>query len=505
MHERTDTTHWWTDLLDTTRNELRHLRVAVYGGGGAPYHHAALAALWGAPPRALSGADIRDGALADVDVIVFPGGGARAMAGMLDPLGTAGAAAVRTWVAEGGMYVGSCAGSFLPAMVGDAYWRAHPEARELTMLCARLSNGSDSEWEGLTSPGVGVLDMEVTERNHWLVDGLPPRFRLVHYNGPMFLPVEPDGDDPLLGDARGVARFVARTDRFTPSETFMDASVDPTGGVFDSGVDAGASTAVTAPYGEGQVVLFGSHPEFGFDAIQLGWGEGVRLFANALRHQAARRSSDARRAPGSPAQGDGAVGRQALSALPARFERLAERFGELDRHADAPWLRPGCVSAFQGLAPAAVWRMALADAASANLATASYLRHLAETVDADGVAAATRWLDHPAPEGQDYGFMGLRQLADTIDAAIDTGVAAIDAGPGCLEHPYAGLDSHPYQLIASSYLSAAGLSACAALSATVAGAHAGVLDKVPVGPTNASIALAPTPSAATRPAQEVTR
>jgi hypothetical protein len=264
------TTSWWTDLARDLRDELAGLRVAVYGSGGSPYHHAALAASWGALPVALSADAIRRGTLSDVDVIVFPGGGARAMAGMLDPLGVEGAAAIREWVAAGGMYVGSCAGSFLPAIVGDAYWGAHPESRELHMVCARLANGSDSEWEGLTSPGVGALDMEVTRPGHWLARDLPERFRLVHYNGPMFLPQGPTGGDARLGSVDGVARFVSRTPRFTPSEAFM--AEDPSSvaaQVFDRGVAAGASTAIAAPYGEGVVVLYGSHPEFGFDAIQL--------------------------------------------------------------------------------------------------------------------------------------------------------------------------------------------------------------------------------------------
>jgi glutamine amidotransferase PdxT len=110
------------------RPDLSELRVALYGSGGAPYHHAGLVALWGGDPVPLRADAIRNGALDGFDAIVFPGGGMRAMAGMLDPLGVEGAVAIRRWVAEGGMYLGSCAGSFLPAAVGDgtASSRASP-------------------------------------------------------------------------------------------------------------------------------------------------------------------------------------------------------------------------------------------------------------------------------------------------------------------------------------------------------------------------------------------
>jgi hypothetical protein len=480
------TTSWWTDLARDLRDELAGLRVAVYGSGGSPYHHAALAASWGALPVALSADAIRRGTLSDVDVIVFPGGGARAMAGMLDPLGVEGAAAIREWVAAGGMYVGSCAGSFLPAIVGDAYWGAHPESRELHMVCARLANGSDSEWEGLTSPGVGALDMEVTRPGHWLARDLPERFRLVHYNGPMFLPQGPTGGDARLGSVDGVARFVSRTPRFTPSEAFM--AEDPSSvaaQVFDRGVAAGASTAIAAPYGEGVVVLYGSHPEFGFDAIQLGWGEGVRLFANALRHQAGRRSA---RAP-IRVEGDETAARRSLGDAAERLGRLAGRFERLAESPAPEWVRPGCVPGFLGRSPTELWRDASADAARAARATAGYLSRLAGG-EGTGVAAAGAWLDEVPPTGQDYGFMGLEQLVSAMEAGLDRGEAAIRAGGvACMEHAYAGLDAHPYHLIAASYLSAAGLSACAACSASVIGAYADLTDGAPVGPTADPIAL----------------
>lgn len=476
---------WWTDLVHSTREEIGALRVAVYGSGGAPYHHAALAALFGAPPVALSADEINAGALGDVDVVVFPGGGARAMAGMLDPLGMDGAARVRDWVASGGMYVGSCAGSFLPAIVGDAYWRQHPEAERLHMVCARLSNAGDSDWEGLTSPGVGVVRAEVADPYHWLAHGLPESFELVHYNGPMFVLVDPQGNDPRLHRAEGVARFVARTDRFTPSEAFMDP--DAAGGdVFDRGVDAGASTALSAAFGDGTVVLYGSHPEFGFDAIQLGWGQGARLFANALRHQAQRVAGGAvgHRTMASPvdAEESGRSSTDRLASIAPELERVSKRFDALAERSPGAWLRSGCVPRFMGLDPSVLWSAALADASRATRDAARYVRRLAH--DHETVAGPARsWVDASAPDEQDYGFMGLAQIVEAIDDALDRGEAAIATGAAdCLEHAYADLGAHPYQLIVSSYLSAAGLAACAALSATVLGTHLGSSEEVPVGP-----------------------
>src|SRR5690606_15787322 len=73
----------------TTRppNQLPGLRAGVYGSGGAPWHHLALIAVNGGTPIVVRAEDISAGILSDLDVLIFPGGGALAMAGLLAPLG----------------------------------------------------------------------------------------------------------------------------------------------------------------------------------------------------------------------------------------------------------------------------------------------------------------------------------------------------------------------------------------------------------------------------------
>jgi glutamine amidotransferase-like uncharacterized protein len=92
-------------------------RVALYGSGGSPYHHAAAFAAGGAEFDFVFPADIEAGALAAYDAFVMPGGGYLAMQGQLEPLGGAGCRAIRQYVADGGMYLGSCAGSYCAASV----------------------------------------------------------------------------------------------------------------------------------------------------------------------------------------------------------------------------------------------------------------------------------------------------------------------------------------------------------------------------------------------------
>ena len=448
----------------------------VYGSGGAPFHHLALASLFGAEVEPIAAERIRAGALEDADVLVMPGGGVRAMSGLLEPLGVDGAQTVRGWVERGGMYVGSCAGSFLPAAVGESFWNDNPQARELCMVNAQLFNRADSEWAGLTSPGVGTVHVKTERPRHWLGRGLPPQFRLVHYNGPMFAarPGRPPAPERVggatLSEVTGVARFLEATEDFTPGEAFLGAPpAGPT--LFESGVADGAYSAVAGGYGDGRVVLFGSHPEFGLDGVQLGWDEGVRLFANALLHQAGRsgRSSEGARAASAGASpSDGAAAADALARAATLARENAARFTELAAVEPGRWAAPGAAARFLGLEARELWLRAALDAAAASEATATYLEGLEPT----GAARRTLepWLHARAPEGQDYGFVGLLPLLERVGAMQAAALDAIDATePYGLQGPYDAMDRHPYQLALSSYLSAAGVAASGLLCGVVVG------------------------------------
>ncbi|CAN5859099.1 hypothetical protein BH24DEI2_BH24DEI2_12690 [soil metagenome] len=461
---------WWEELEHTMPEVLRGLRVGIYGSGGAPFHHAALVALWGGKPLPVRAEDIREGVLEHLDVLIFPGGGMTAMTGMLTPLGVDGARAVREWVAGGGMYLGSCAGSFLPAAVGEGYWQAHEEARQLHMVSATLANGSDSAFEGLTSPGVGTLEVAVVNHDHWLTAGLPERFELVHYNGPLFaLDAHELASDAAFTPAQGILRPVAAGMAFTPSEGFLARDF---GKVQDTLLERclarGAYNGVTARYGDGQVVLFGSHPEFGFDVLQLGWGPGVRLLANALRHQAERRQS-ANHAPLNTTEADTEEDnrklRTALVEASDALERIAVGFRELSSADTGDWLEPTNAPAFLGRSPAQLWREATGTAAWVADEGAALARRL--LTGSTDLRAAARWIDESPLPNQDVGFMGLRQLVAHVEKSVAVARRQLDEDATPPAHAYDGMDTHPYQIAASSYLSAAGLTAAAFLSLTV--------------------------------------
>lgn len=166
--------------------------------------------------RLVKGADIRAGALADRELLVMPGG---AGGPQYAALGDAGAEAVRTFVAKGGRYFGTCCGMSIALNEEVSF------AKRLKML--PLKN--------IPPFGRGRLDLDVvfTEAGaHWL--GVrPDGWKVRYHNGPVVCPGE-------------------RVPACTACETLAVAK----GGELD-----GVPAAVRATYGSGTMLVFNCHPE----------------------------------------------------------------------------------------------------------------------------------------------------------------------------------------------------------------------------------------------------
>ncbi len=192
------------------------IRAAVYSGAGViPIPDPAAFALSLSEEvvvHSVDGGTIRAGALKADDVLVVPGGFADEQAAALGPEGLS---EVRRFVAEGGAYVGICAGAYLAT--------AHPVPRAGSLEL--LDVMSLPPWQR----GAGPL------RVGW--PGEAGSFPMYYENGPVFgLAGRPDLPRPvtILEYRSGV------------------------GGADDM---AGLAAVVAGSYGRGRVVLFGPHPE----------------------------------------------------------------------------------------------------------------------------------------------------------------------------------------------------------------------------------------------------
>jgi hypothetical protein len=463
--------------------------VGVYGSGGAPWHHLAFCAVHGAEVRVVRAEDIEAGRLHGLDVLIVPGGGAAAMAGLLAPLGESGAAAVRRWVEGGGTYLSSCAGSVLPlALAGEAD-AALPLARCLRMVDVPLANTGDATLGGLSSPGVGRIEVRL-DSQHPFARGMPERVELVHYNGPLF------DLSALPGTVHPFAWPTGASEGFTPAERFLlapgaEAPADEETTLLRC-IASSAATGMEASVGRGRAVLFGSHPEFGLGPLCLGWGQGSRLLLAALLGEVSGRVRRIRVGGGkaSASQAPGPAGRAGGTAVlgetwAVRRDRpgveapllaaeavlalrtAAARFVELAGREPSAWLDAGFAPSFHGRDARTAWREDSAFAARAAAAAADDLAQLVPELTADDLP----WLDDEARPGQDFGAMGLTQLVRAVRDRLDRTDAALLHPPRRPAHAYDLFDDHPFHLAVGSYLSAAGLVAAALLTVAVLAAR----------------------------------
>ena len=420
-------------------------RIALYGGGGAPYNHAAIFARAGYEIDFVFPADVRSGALAGFDVFVMPGGGYRAMMGQIQPLGRDGARALREYVHAGGMYVGCCAGSYSAATVAKSFLDLCPEQEEMCLSAATVWNDGGEEW-GLRSPGVGVLRAETVAAEHPVMAGMPETFEIAHYNGPFFR-----GATPL-------ARVVGRTERFTPWEEMLGRRSERP--IVDDAAEEGVANIVADAAGDGRVVLFGSHPEFGFTIAMEDEQGPALMLRNAVEWQLAESGSPVRpdvdlyshRNPGDEADAD-----------PARVAGLATRLHSLtaairDRTDTPRWLEPAHAMSVFGLQPREIWIQSL-DAI--DRLSADVERGAPHT---DPRALAFR---APAEWELDGGYHGVVALLEQSVDLLQQAVTTWHFDPGAeTTNPYQHMETSPYHLVAGSYLAAVGRVAAAALLCT---------------------------------------
>lgn len=173
----------------------------------------------------ITAAEIQGGKLAEVDVLVHPGGSG---GGQGKALGENGRKAVRDFVHQGGGYLGVCGGAYLAT--------------------------NDYEWS------LNLIDAKVVDKRHWARGNGDVRVRLssagstffghvgsemtIHYaQGPLL--ARPEWDDPDVPDYESLAIFA--------DEIALKGA--------PQGVMAGTSAAVRAQYGKGRVFCFSPHPE----------------------------------------------------------------------------------------------------------------------------------------------------------------------------------------------------------------------------------------------------
>lgn len=430
---------------------LPQVRVAIYGEAGSPFPHMAHLTSLGFTLRPLSAEQIRNGDLSGFDVLVVPGGGLDGMPGQFRPLGEKGARAIAQFVAGGGGYLSSCAGSYLAATLPPEQVEIIGGAQPcMRLVGARPVNGLGAGPSGFRSPGIGVVRLANEAPEHPVMFGLPDQFPCTHYNGPFFQ-LDPEAV-PGAPPPQALARLVGREADFTPAERFFAGQQGDAPGLLDQAIEAGAAAVVVGHLGKGAAVMAGSHPEFGLDPLSMAeLGPQGQMLGNAVWWLALQ-------------------GRPGPYLIPADTDppaRLAQLLGMVDRlrgeGGSAP-LAPEARGQFGRTAPQ-VWaetldhleqrigRMAGRWSELAALAAATAVRmRQSGCTETERTAWLEAWVAigerRPGLWQQDYGYRGFLALLDLAAEQIEAALASL-AEPG-------GGGARPFDLVARSYLSAMG-------------------------------------------------
>lgn len=216
-----------TALADET-DKPSPIRVAIYADAGAakagsPKIKESLPKEKGFEWKIVSAEEIRNGVLKDFDVLIQPGGSGGKQA---RTLGEEGREVVKKFVADGGGYIGICAGSYLAS--ANYPW-------SLNLMDAKVldtehwARGTGEVKIGLTTAGKKAL-----ETDH---DECP----IYYGQGPLLAPA---GNDDIE-DYEELAKY----------ETEIAKRGAPTG------VMKGTTAIARCSYGKGRVQCFSPHPE----------------------------------------------------------------------------------------------------------------------------------------------------------------------------------------------------------------------------------------------------
>jgi glutamine amidotransferase-like uncharacterized protein len=215
-----------------TADEEFALRVAIYddaGSGESGRGVNELTRVVGRIPdaalRYVCAGDIRDGALEQFDVVIFPGGRGSVQGLHLDE---AGREQLLTFIRNGGGYMGICAGAYMATCRNETYLKA-------------VRTYHHQPWT--TGRGQVVIELTETGQEIFGADDSPITVR--YGNGPLFFHEDGDVPDVDLPDFEVLAHFTRGVEKDGERQAFME----------------GTPAILSAPFGDGRFLLISPHPE----------------------------------------------------------------------------------------------------------------------------------------------------------------------------------------------------------------------------------------------------
>ncbi len=227
---------------------LYYPRIGIYRGKGASHSWLWFAEIF---DRAglydlsfLTESHIRTNALDNTDILVMSGGDTFAVA---EALGQPGSENIRAFIERGGLYVGSCAGAYLPLYSSKEHLNLFNFVpAKITNLTSILPEVRRSKEKFCTSYGCGFIFHPVRESIRISTNGFPPFRGTRDLEAPLY------GGPPMtVGDSQILATYAAFTDKtlFLVDESLAAEIV------------LGKAAVIRHEMGRGHLHLYGPHFE----------------------------------------------------------------------------------------------------------------------------------------------------------------------------------------------------------------------------------------------------
>lgn len=216
-----------TEQQPGTGQQKRAVRVGVYRDVGAgPSVNDLLRSLKqfeDVTVREMTADDIRSGALSSVDVLIQPGGSGGSQG---RHLGEEGRTKIRTFIDQGGGFIGICAGAYLAT--ADYPW-------SLNVLDAKVVDRK--HW----ARGTGMVEITLTDAGQQVLNSKERQLNIHYAQGPLLAP----GEKEDIPDYEAIALY----------KTEIAENGAP------AGVMAGTTAVARGRFGGGRVFCFSPHPE----------------------------------------------------------------------------------------------------------------------------------------------------------------------------------------------------------------------------------------------------
>jgi hypothetical protein len=236
--------------------------------------------------------EVRQGRLKDYDLLIVPGG-PDAGESYYEGLGDTGYSEIRSFISNGGVYLGSCAGSYFPL--------SGAKGTPMEQVWLNLVPVTDLEGLDYWRTGTGFVRLSVEDINHpvmyGLAMGVPSTLDMIYWEGPAFHIIQPDsvkliatykdyiasGSHPPTWDisCNPIAEEAMKWYNPLTLQRFNDHL-------------KGKGAIIEAQYGKGHMILLSPHAEFGTCGTSptMEGNPNFLLLMNSLYHLSNKREDN---------------------------------------------------------------------------------------------------------------------------------------------------------------------------------------------------------------------